>query len=226
MNSLKRLFISLKSQVDVIVDDFENHEAVAGVAIKDLEEWRGKTRIHQHRLQTMVGQFEATLAELHKEAETWAARAVKTQATDQQKALECVKRMVSTQQQIKTLEAQLQTAQSQHAQLAADLNAVQTRLYTLTTQKAVFAARQNRLHLQASLKNGDGNPLAEAQRVFNRWEEAITGAECGHPDPISQDPFADAFAQAEETLELNRILAELAAKTTPSAPKAATGQEH
>lgn len=226
MNSLKRLFISLKSQVDVIVDDFENHEAVAGVAIKELEEWRGKTRIHQHRLQTLIGQFEASLTELHKEADTWAARAVKTKETDQPKALECVKRMVSAQQQIKTLETQRQNAQSQHTQLAADLNTVQTRLQTLNTQKAVFAARQNRLHLQTALKSGDSNPLAEAQKVFNRWEEAITGAECGYPEPISQDPFADAFAQAEETLELNRILAALAAQTTPSAPKADAGQEH
>ena len=216
MYSLKRLFITVKTQLDGMVDDFENHEAVAGVAIKDLEDWRSQTRIHQHRLQQMMAEFESQLAAFANEAATWSARAVKVRETDEQKALECVKRMVRVQQQSKLIAAQLQTTQQQHAKLETDLAAIQNQLHTLSTQKAVFAARQNRIQLQSGLNNGRENPVEQARKIFNRWEEAITGAELTSPEPVNTDPFADSFAQEEDALELRMLLDELTAKAGPA----------
>jgi phage shock protein A len=216
MNSIKRLFISVKTQIDGLVDDFENHEAVAGVAIQDLEDWRSQTRIHQHRLQKMIADFENQLTELASEAATWSERAVKVRETDEQKALECVKRRVRAQQQSKLIATQLQATQQQHAKLANDLAAIQSQLHTLSTQKAVFAARQNRIQLQSGLKSGRYNPVEQAQKIFNRWEEAITGAELTSPEPINADSFADSFAQEEDALELKMLLDELTAKASPS----------
>ncbi|MDD2723628.1 MAG: hypothetical protein PHH59_06360 [Methylovulum sp.] len=216
MYSLKRLFITVKTQIDGMVDDFENHEAVAGVAIKDLEDWRSQTRIHQHRLQKMIAQFESQLAELATEAAMWSVRAVKARETDEQKALECVRRMVRAEQQSKLVATQLQATQQQHAQLATDLASIQNQLHTLSTQKAVFAARQNRIQLQSGLKSGRDNPVEQAQKIFNRWEEAITGAELTSPEPINTDPFADSFAQEEDALALKILLDELTAKASPA----------
>ncbi|WP_019866680.1 PspA/IM30 family protein [Methylovulum miyakonense] len=216
MHSLKRLFITVKTQLDGIVDDFENHEAVAGVAIKDLETWRSNTRIHQHRLQKMMGQFESQLAELADEAATWSARAVKVREADEQKALECVKRMVRAQQQSKLVATQLQATQQQYAKMESDLANIQNQLHTLSTQKAVFAARQNRIQLQSGLKGGRDNPVEQAQKIFSRWEEAIAGAELTSPEPINTDPFADSFAQEEDALALKILLDELTAKASPA----------
>ncbi|GAB6141027.1 hypothetical protein JCM14076_17560 [Methylosoma difficile] len=216
MNSLKRLFITVKTQIDGLVDDFENHEAVAGVAIKDLEDWRSQTRIHQHRLQKMIADFDSQLAELATEAATWSARAVKVRETDEQKALECVKRMRRAQQQSQLIARQLQTTQQQLAQLDADLATIQNQLHTLNSQKAVFAARQNRIQLQSGLKSGRDNPAEQAQKIFNRWEEAITGAELTSPEPVNTDPFADSFAQEEDALALTMLLDELTAKASPA----------
>jgi phage shock protein A len=214
MNSFKRLFISVKTQLDGIVDDFENHEAVAGVAIKDLEAWRSQTRLHQHRLRKMLDQFEANLADLATEAATWECRAVKIRDQDEQKALECVRRMLRAQQQSKLIAAQVQATQKQHAQLEADLSAIQNQLHNLNTQKAVFAARQNRIHLQANLSNRRENPLDEANKIFNRWEEAITGAEFDYPETCTSDTFAESFAQEENALELTLLLDELMTKSS------------
>jgi len=216
MNSLKRLFISVKTQIDGLVDDFENHEAVAGVAIQDLEDWRSQIRIHQHRLQKMITDFEKQLAELATEAAMWSARAVKVRESDEQKALECVKRMVRAQQQSKLIAGQLQATKQQYTKLTTDLANIQNQLHTLSTQKAVFAARQNRIQLQTGLKSGRDNPADQAQKIFNRWEEAITGAELTSPEPINTDPFADSFAQEEDALELKMLLDELTAKASPA----------
>ena len=108
MNSLKRIFITLKGQIDSVADEFENHEALAGVAIKDLEAIGSKTSMHLHRTKAMISQYEKNIAELNQDAERWSARAVKVRAGDEQKALQCVKRLRLTRQQLEQMEQQLQ----------------------------------------------------------------------------------------------------------------------
>ena len=56
MNSLKRIFVSIKSQIDHVADEFENHEALATAAIQDLQELSRKTRLHLHRVSKMSEQ--------------------------------------------------------------------------------------------------------------------------------------------------------------------------
>ena len=212
MNSLKRIFFTLKAQLDEVADDFENHEAVAGVAIKELEAYQGKTRIHQHRLQEMIQQFETKLGDLNKEAETWSARAVKLKEQDEAKALECVKRLVQVQKQMKAIEPELAKAKEQFGQCHKDLSEIQAQLHALHTQKEVLSARQNRIHLQSSLRTEHSNPATGAQAVFKRWEQSVIGAELTGSVPPIKDSFADEFVQEESTLELQILLAELAIK--------------
>jgi phage shock protein A len=212
MNSLKRIFFTLKAQLDEVADDFENHEAVAGVAIKELEAYQGKTRIHQHRLQEMIQQFETKLTDLNKEAETWSARAVKLKDQDEAKALECVKRLVQVQKQMKAIEPELAKAKEQFGQCHKDLADIQAQLHALQTQKEVLSARQNRIQLQTSLRTDQINPATGAQAIFKRWEQSVIGAELTGPIPPIKDSFADEFVQEESTLELQMLLAELTTK--------------
>jgi phage shock protein A len=212
MNSLKRIFFTLKAQLDDVADDFENHEAVAGVAIKELEAYQGKTRIHQHRLQEMILQFETKLADLNKEAETWSARAVKLKAHDEVKALECVKRLVQVQKQMKAIEPELAKAKEQFSQCHKDLSETQAQLHSLHTQKEVLSARQNRIHLQTSMRSEHANPTTGTQAIFKRWEQSVIGAELTGPIPPIKDSFADEFVQEESTLELKMLLDELTTK--------------
>ncbi len=212
MNSLKRIFFTLKAQLEEVADDFENHEAVAGIAIKELEAFQGKTRIHLHRLQEMIRQFETKLTELKKEAEIWSTRAVKLKDQDETKALECVKRMLDAQKQIKAIEPELVKTKEQFGQCQKDLADIQTQLQALHTQKEVLSARQNRIQLQSSMRPEFADPAGGAQAVFKRWEQSVVGAELTGPTPPVKDSFAEAFAQEESTLELKLLLDELADK--------------
>jgi len=212
MNSIKRLFFTLKAQLDDVADDFENHEAVAGVAIKELEAYQGKTRIHQHRLQEMIQQFETKLADLNKEAENWSARAIKLKSQDEAKALECVKRLLQTQKQMKVIEPELAKAKEQLVQCHQDMTDIQSQLHALYTQKEVLSARQNRVHLQSSLRTEQLNPVTGAQAIFKRWEQSVVGAELTGSIPPVKDSFADEFVQEESSLELKMLLDELATK--------------
>ncbi|MBS3954821.1 MAG: PspA/IM30 family protein [Methylomicrobium sp.] len=213
MNSLKRIFVTLKAQLDEVADDFENHEAVAGVAIKELEAFQGKTRLHQHRLQEIIQQFETKRSDLNKQAEIWTSRAVKIKDQDEAKALECVKRLLQVQKQMKTIEPELAKAKAQFDQCQRDLADIQAQLHALYTQKEVLSARQNRIQLHTSLRAEPLNPSTGAQAIFKRWEQSVISTELNSPLAAIKDSFADEFEQEESTLELKMLLDELTTQT-------------
>ena len=113
MNNLKRIFVSIKSQIDHVADEFENHEALAGVAIEDLQEIASKTRLHLHRVSKMSEQYQQQLVDQQEQAQLWSERAITSRKKDEQKALQCVKRLRQVQQQIKSLEQQCQESTAQ-----------------------------------------------------------------------------------------------------------------
>lgn len=75
MNSLKRIFLSLKGQIDHVADEFENHEALASAALQDLQAIASKTRLHLHRVSKMSEQYQQQLAKQQEQVYLWSERA-------------------------------------------------------------------------------------------------------------------------------------------------------
>ena len=217
MNSLKRIFVSIKGQIDHVADEFENHEALAGVAIEDLQEIASKTRLHLHRVSKMSEQYQQQLSDQQEQEKLWSERAIKTRQEDEQKALQCVKRLRQVQQQIKSLEQQCQESTAQEEKIRADIELIQDQLQSLKNQKEILAARQNRASIQDSLGDNQNNSLQEVQGVFQRWEGSVVSSEFSVPDQsVDNDNFAQPFEQEEDELALKIILDELTAQSTPS----------
>jgi phage shock protein A len=207
MSSLKRIFVSLKGQIDHIADEFENHEALAGAAIQDLQAIASKTRLHLHRVSKMSEQYQKQLAEQQEQARLWSERAVKVRAEDEQKALQCVKRLRLAQQHIDLLEQQYQQSTAQEAKVRDDLNTISEQLLVLKNKKEILAARQNRAGIQHEHRSGS---MLDVQSVFERWEGAIVNTEYEIPDAIvDTDNFANEFEQEEDELALKIMLDEL-----------------
>lgn len=209
MNSFKRLFVSIKSQIDHVADEFENHEALASAAIQDLQALAGKTRLHLHRVGKMSEHYQKQLQEQQEQARLWSERAVKVRQEDEQKALQCVKRLRQTQRQITLLEQQYQESSAQEAKIRNDLNAIQEQLQILKNKKEILAARQNRASIQEALQDMGGAPLQEVQSIFDRWEGSVISTEYEIPNHIETDSFASAFEQEEEEQALKMMLDEL-----------------
>ncbi|MEE9338791.1 MAG: PspA/IM30 family protein [Methylococcaceae bacterium] len=217
MNNLKRIFVSIKSQIDHVADEFENHEALAGVAIEDLQEIASKTRLHLHRVSKMSEQYQQQLSDQQEQAKLWSERAIKSRQEDEQKALQCVKRLRQVQQQIKSLEQQCQESTAQEEKIRADIELIQDQLQSLKNQKEILAARQNRASIQDSLGDNQSNSLQEVQGVFQRWEGSVVSSEFSVPDQnIDDDIFSQPFEQEEDELALKIMLDELTAQNTPS----------
>ncbi|MCF7969754.1 MAG: PspA/IM30 family protein [Methylococcaceae bacterium] len=207
MNSLKRIFISLKGQIDHVADEFENHEALAGAAIQDLQAIASKTRLHLHRVSKMSAQYQKQLAEQQEQACLWSERAIKVRAEDEQKALQCVKRLRLAQQQVNLLEQQYQQSTAQEAKVRNDLNTISEQLLVLKNKKEILAARQNRAGIQREHR---GDSMQDVQSVFERWEGAVVSTEYEMPDAlVDTDNFANEFEREEDELALKIMLDEL-----------------
>jgi len=217
MNSLKRIFVSLKGQIDHVADEFENHEALAGAAIQDLQAIASKTRLHLHRVSKMSEQYQQQLAEQQEQASLWSERAVKVRAEDEQKALQCVKRLRLAQQQMSLLEQQYQKSTAQEAKVRDDLNTISEQLLVLKNKKEILAARQNRVGIQ---REHQGDSMQDVQSVFERWEWAVVSTEYEIPDAIvDTDNFANEFEQEEDELALKIMLDELTESSQTSTTK-------
>ncbi len=208
MNSLKRIFISVKGQIDHAADEFENHEALAGVAIQDLQTIASKTRLHLHRISKMTEQYQKQLEDQKQQQELWTARAIKAKKQDEQKALQCIKRLCQTKKQITLLEQQHEQSTQQENKIREDLNSIQEQLLILKNKKEMLAVRQTRTHLQNSIQDNKENSLDNVQQVFDRWEGRIVSEEYDVPTEMS-DTLSSSFEQEEETLALKMMLDEL-----------------
>jgi phage shock protein A len=220
MSSLKRIFVSIKSQIDHVADDFENHEALAAAAIQDLQAIAGKTNLHLHRISKLSAQYQKQLAEQQEQARLWSERAIQSRETDEQTALQCVKRLRRVQKQVAVLEQQLQQNTAQEEKIRSDLGAIQEQLQDLKNKKEILAARQNRASVKDALYDKRGHSLQDVQNVFDRWEGSVVSSEFDTPEPLLEiDTLAKDFEQAEDELALKMMLDELTAESDTSEDK-------
>ncbi|NOQ35060.1 MAG: hypothetical protein GQ569_04105 [Methylococcaceae bacterium] len=208
MNTFKRLFVSMKAQIDTVADEFENHEALAGAAIKDLETLGRKTRVHLHKVHTMVAQYQQQLNDLQQQEELWTQRALKARDQDEQKALQCVKRLRSVREQIKHTEKLYQQSQTQENKIQGDLNHIQNQLQNLKNKKELLTARQNRAHVQQTLVNQKASG-DDVDDIFERWESSVVGNEYHYTETTAEDEFTADFEKDEDDVELKMLLDEL-----------------
>lgn len=208
MNTLKRIFISMKAQIDNVADEFENHEALAEAAIKDLETLGRKTRVHLHKVHKMVVQYQQQLEDLQEQETLWTQRALKAREQDEKKALQCVKRLRSVREQLKHAETLYQQSQTQETKIQGDLNHLQNQLQTLKNKKELLTARENRTHVQQTMENqkatGD-----DVDDIFSRWESSVVGNEYQTTDATAEDEFTAEFEKDEDDVELKMLLDEL-----------------
>lgn len=219
MNNLKRIFVSIKSQIDHVADEFENHEALAEAAIEDLKALASKTRLHLHRVSKMSEHYQTQLQGTQEQARLWSERALKVKNEDEQKALQCVKRLRQTQKLITVLEQQHHDSVAQEEKIRRDLNNIQEQLQILKNKKEILAARQNSSGVKDALSDNQGNTLQGVQNIFERWEGSVVSAEFESPELVESDQFTDAFEQEEDDLELKMMLDELTEKNQPNTNK-------
>ncbi len=210
MNPVRRVIINVQAKFDQLVSRMENHEAMASVAIQELEGVLGEARGQLRRLQLEQSRLATRVESSKEEAARWAERARKVHETDPKDALECVRRMKCAERQAKAL-AEHQSGQSRlEEQLTRKLTRTEERLVELRGKRnalAVQEASASASEAVARIDGRDGTSVAEA--IFDRWEidlasrESLAGAE--------SDDFAKQFEDQEREEDLQQALNDLIA---------------
>ncbi len=208
MKNLKRLVISVKSSINTLIDEVENHEAQAESVLAELVSLEKNTRLQLHRLAKLGKDYQQHIEELQQQAYTWSKRAIQIREEDESKALQCVKRMRDYQQQHKRVEKLLDNVNEQKNKSADDLRYIRQQIRQLRNKKAILAARENH-HRIPLHKAKDTTPLQDMNDVLSRWEEHIVCHENETDDPEIDDELDQAFTDVEDELELHTMLTEL-----------------
>jgi phage shock protein A len=215
MSLFKRLTASFTARVDHLVGQIENHDAVIGAAIADARHAAARAQVRLARLQAETQRLETRLGQLRDDEQTWARRAVDCGATDQEKALECLRRRRLCQQQISGVAAALQRHQRAVAQLGADVRFAEQRISELVQQRSLLRTREataEALHSVAELAPNLDNRLAD---TIERWEVRVSASELAagsRETGCAEDSLAQEFVTQEERASLEDELAQLLAK--------------
>jgi phage shock protein A len=141
----------------------------------------------------------------------WTARAVKVHPVDEQRSLECVRRLNLAKRDVLDLVREEEEAARLETELAADLDRVESRLASLRRRRNSLAVRDARAEALATVEGSmPGTMVAEVDGIFERWETQVTRTEirAGLDDPAG-DRIAAAFDREEDDEALRKQLAAL-----------------
>ena len=222
MNTVKRLFVSIKQQIENVAEDFEDHQALINTAIVELNEIGATTQIQLNRTRNEIVQHEKQIKDIETESTQWTDRARKIHAKDESKALDCMKRIKVLQSQSQRLAEQIDHSIEVERHLINDLDAINAKRSELKIRKDNLSSRQNRTVADQLITHSENGVVTQADKILDRWENRVVSQEyrtqqTDHTTHDSTaDPLQSQFEQEEETEQLKQMLDQLTQKTDQS----------
>lgn len=209
MSVLKRLYSSFTAQVDRLVSDIENHDAVVEAGVRNARQAYAKAKVRHARLVQEGERLHRKLSELRESENRWQQRALSIAGEDESKALECLRRRRVCAEQAELLKQALEQHEGLETGLTRKLEAAAQRVDNLSHQRQIMRSREATAEAASSLAGLDETPATELEDIFERWEVRITEAELAAGQQESCDTFDAAFDADEEQQDLLDELAAL-----------------
>ncbi|MDH5643256.1 MAG: PspA/IM30 family protein [Gemmatimonadota bacterium] len=214
MRFFKRLQATLQSDVNVVLDQIENHEALITEAMHEVKAASAQANVRLARLQQDEDNLTTRLTELRNNVARWKERALQAGTDNEAQALECVRRMTRATAEAASTEAQLTKARELRARLVEDLRSIQTKVDELQRKKHALATRQFRAEAMTAIHSDGATALDEVTGIFDRWEARVTEAEGFVAGPaVLIDDFELAYQQKEDHEALRATLQALRAES-------------
>jgi len=194
-----------------LIDQIENHEAVAQSVLDDIRESIAKVRFQVKRIEHETRGLEKKLGETLEEEAKWKDRALKLEATDRARAIDCVQRLKQTRIKIDETRRQIQEHQTLGRQLTDQLRQIEAKYEEFRRKQSLLAGRESRgeaLQQMAGIEPG-----ACANNVFDRWERKVMRNEA-HSECLldAPDSLAQEFQEQEDRADLELMLEEMKKK--------------
>ncbi len=206
MNRMTRWKRSVTSWVDGVLSQIENHEAAVTSAIGRVRHSLARARAQLKRVEHDQRLLRESLLSEEAAVEAWRRRAKDT--TDDEQALQCLRRYKASERRVRILRQRLDEHERAHKELNDGIRALHTRLNELTERKNLMRTRQSRAEAAHGMATTAG-PIDDLEDVFERWESRIGEIEIASECTEPIDAFEAHFEAVEEEAELRVELDEL-----------------
>ncbi len=204
---LKRMVASVGASFEQFVNKVENHEAVAEAVIRDVRASAAKLRIQMGGVMAQTERLRTRRDGLAEDAGRWRERARRFATVDEDRALECLRRMKRAEVEQAQATDQLAQFETLGDKLKDRVAAVEARLSEMQLKRTALSSRSARAQVMAA---GNQDTRSDVNAVFDRWEMAVIEDEyldevvAGESDPLGRELDA-----AEEREQLKAALEEL-----------------
>lgn len=205
MSFFKRMTSGVVSRIDWMVSHVENHEALAERAIQQMQQAGARARVQLARVNKDGIQLRARIKEEQQNHQRWQQRAVQFANSDQDRALECLRRSKMAEKNFHNLNERYREHEHAQHKLSKDIQTIEERIKELKEKLNLMRTRQSRAEAVTAIGkvNPNGTHLDD---VFERWEMSISETEIYSGLDHQQDQFEKEFMDQEEE---NDLLAEL-----------------
>ena len=212
MSIFKRISATVVSNIDRVVGEIENNDAVIKATLTELRKKVAAAKVRLAHVHRQAASLDAQIQQRREDEQLWGERAVAIASSDEARALECVRRR----QQCR-LQAEKQEQTLQHYQLAAEklgrgVQEGEQRLAEMGQKHTLMRARQSTAEALSAASQAGDDFLQQMDEGFDRWEIKILQEEMAVDSGEVLDPLDREFSSSETEQLLRDELAALIAK--------------
>lgn len=209
MSVFKRLSATMFSQVDRVVSEIENHDAIIEAAIRDNQRALAKARVRLNRLQADGRRLQQRLDHFKASEQQWTRRAQEQAGQDEDTALQCLRKRRECRKQIDGLETTLAEHRRAESRMAKELEAMSGRIEEIKHQRNLLRTRQSTADAMRTFRAIEDCSYIDIDSTFEKWEVRVTEAELDSGDLEPSDSLEQQFIEAEDLEDLKSELADL-----------------
>ena len=209
MRLIKRISTTVSSTLDKAVSKVENHDAIINAALKETQLAAAQSRVRLVRVQKDGISLKARRDDLQEATLLWTERAKSVAASDEAKALECLRRRKECESKVSGLEVSIGKHRELEERVAENLKKIEARIGEVSHQRNMMRSRQSVAEAARIINNIEGVSYGEIEDTFDRWEVNVGESEIILGSDASTDSLESAFLVEEDREALRAELAVL-----------------
>ena len=208
MSLIRRITTSITSSVDRAVSKVENHDAIINSALRDTQQAAARSRVRLTRVRKDGQSLKTRQSDLQQAVSRWTDRAKSIAASDESKALECLRRRKDCEVQLQNLRDSIEKHDELEAKIADQVKKIEARIGEVSQQRNMMRSRQSVADAMRTINNIQGVSYGEIEDTFDRWEINLGESEI-FTGETTADALDSAFLAEEDSAELRAELSEL-----------------
>ena len=209
MSLIRRISATLTSSVDRAVSKVENHDAIVNAALRDTQKAAARSRVRLERVRKDGLALKNRYESLQLAQSRWTERARSIAASDETKALECLRRRKECDTQLRNLKDSIEKHDELEGRIAEQVKKIETRIGEVSHQRNMMRSRQSVAEAMRAIHNIEGVSYGQVEDTFDRWEINLGETEILMGANTLSDPLDTEFLAEEDTEALRAELDEL-----------------